>query len=120
VVVLSYATWKRLFGGSASALNGTIELNQKPYRIIGVMGPEFRWPRQVDVWAPLGLAPDAFREQNRFNESYFTAARMRPGVSVAQADSFIQMLAGRVRNNGTQGGAYAQSSQWGMFAVPMT
>src|SRR5438552_10732248 len=33
-VVLSHATWKRLFGGSASALGRTIELNQKPYRII--------------------------------------------------------------------------------------
>src|SRR5258706_446727 len=104
VVVLSHATWKRLFGGSESALGRSIELNQKPYRIIGVMGPEFRWPAQVDIWAPLGLPQDAFKEQNRFNESYFTAVRMRPGVSLTQANSFIQVLADRVRNNGSQSG----------------
>src|SRR5260370_22377618 len=109
VVVLSHATWKRLFGGSSSALGRTIELNQKPYQTVGVMGPEFRWPRQVDIWAPLGLPADAFTEQNRFNESYFAAARMRPGVSVTQANSFIQVLADRVRNSETPGGAYAPS-----------
>jgi predicted permease len=120
VVVLSYATWKRLYGGNPSVLGQAIELNQKPYRIIGVMGPEFRWPRLVDVWAPAGLGADAFREQNRFNESYFSVALMKPGVSLPQANSLIQVLADRVRNNGTGSGAYAKTSLWGMFAVPMT
>src|SRR5207302_1332142 len=55
VVVLSYAAWKRLFGGDASVLSKTIPLNERPYRIVGVMGPEFRWPRSVDIWTPLGL-----------------------------------------------------------------
>src|SRR5204863_6817024 len=68
VVVLAYATWKRLLGGDQSAVGRTIELNQKPYQIIGVMGPDFRWPRQVDLWAPLALPADTFTEDNRFNE----------------------------------------------------
>src|ERR1700692_3215472 len=55
VVVLAHGAWKRLFGGSSGVLGRTIELNQRPYEIIGVMGPEFRWPRQVDLWTPLGL-----------------------------------------------------------------
>jgi predicted permease len=119
-VVLSHATWKRLFGGSSSVLGRTIELNQKPYQIIGVMGPEFRWPRQVDLWAPLGLPADAYKEPNRFNESYFAVARMHPGMLLQQANALIQILVDRVRNNGTRSGAYAKDSAWGMFAVPMT
>lgn len=40
--VLSYAAWQRLFGGKASAAGATIELDEKPYRIVGVMGRDFR------------------------------------------------------------------------------
>ena len=120
VVVLSHAAWKRLFGGNPAILDKTIELNQKPYRIIGVMGPEFRWPRQVDLWTPLGLAADAYSENNRFNENYFAAARMNPGVSLPQANAFIHVLVDRVREANARINGYANSSQWGMFAVPMT
>ncbi len=120
VVVLAYPTWKRIFGGDPSAVGRTIELNQKPYRIVGVMGPDFRWPSQVDLWVPLGLSPQHLDEQNRFNEGLFAVARMKPGVSLAQGNALLQVLSDRVRNNGTRGGAYAKDSAWGMFAVPMT
>ena len=120
VVVLAHGAWKRLFGGNPGVLGKTIELNQRPYEIIGVMGPEFRWPRQVDLWTPLGLAPDAYSEQNRFNENYFTVARMNPGVSLPQANAYIQVLVDRVREANGRISGYARSSQWGMFAVPMT
>ena len=55
VVVLADAAWKRLYGGDPAIVGKTIELNQTPYQIIGVMGPEFRWPQQEDLWTPLGL-----------------------------------------------------------------
>ena len=53
--MLSFGAWKRLFGEDAGVLGRTIELNQLPYRIVGVMGPEFDWPANVDIWVPLGL-----------------------------------------------------------------
>jgi predicted permease len=120
VVVLSYAAWKRLFGGNPAVLDKTIELNQKPYRIVGVMGSEFRWPPQVDLWAPLGLAADAYSENNRFNENYFAVARMNPGVSLPQTNAFIHVLVDRVRQANARISGYAISSQWSMFAVPIT
>jgi hypothetical protein len=43
--------------GQDAGISRTIELNQKPYRVIGVMGPEFRWPASVDLWVPLGIPP---------------------------------------------------------------
>src|SRR5690242_18999866 len=64
VAVLSYAAWKRLFGQDPGVLGRTIELNQMPYRVLGVMGPEFRWSANVDVWVPLGLASDQYTERN--------------------------------------------------------
>jgi predicted permease len=120
VVVLSYAAWMRVFGGDPALVGKTVELNQTPYRVIGIMNPEFRWPRAVDLWAPIGLAPKDYTEGNRFNENYTGVARLRPNVSLARANAGIQMMSDRVRNNGTQGGKYAQDSQWGMFAVPFT
>jgi len=49
VAVLSFAAWKRLFGQDPTVLGRVIELNQMPYRIVGVMGPEFRWPADVEL-----------------------------------------------------------------------
>ena len=120
VVVLSYAAWKRLFGADASVLSKTIPLNERPYRIVGVMGPEFRWPRSVDLWTPIGLPRDSFTEQNRFNESYNAFARMRPGMPFEQANALVQLLADRYRRTGSQGATYAKDSLWGMFAIPFT
>ena len=120
VVVLSFAAWKRLFGQDASVLGRAIELNQVTYRVVGVMGPEFRWPANVDLWIPLGLAPDAFSPQNRFNESYDAVLRMKPGITFEQANAWVRVLSDRVRNDGTQAGAYAKDSLWGMFIVPFT
>ena len=54
VVVLAYATWSRLFGRDSGVVGRTITLDQRPYRVVGVMGPEFRWPAGVEVWTPLG------------------------------------------------------------------
>ncbi|MGA3039672.1 MAG: ABC transporter permease, partial [Bryobacteraceae bacterium] len=119
-VVLSYAAWKRLFGQDAGAIGRSIELNQLSYRIVGVMGPEFRWPVDVDLWVPLGLANSQYTENNRFNESYNAMARLKPGLAFASANAFVEVLGSRVRNNGTQGGAYATDAAWGMFLLPFT
>jgi putative ABC transport system permease protein len=120
VVVLSYGAWKRLFGQDAGVLGRTMELNQKQYRIVGVMGPEFNWPAKTDVWVPLGLADSLHQPGNRFNESYNAVVRMKPGVRVEQANAWVQVLNERVRNDGTRFGGYAKDSLWGMFLVPFT
>lgn len=119
-VVLSFAAWKRLFGQDAGVVGRSIELNQLTYRIVGVMGPEFRWPVNVDLWAPLGLADSQYTEGYRFNESYQAMARLKPGLEFPAANAFVDVLSSRVRNNGTRGGGYARNSKWGMFLMPFT
>ncbi len=120
VVVLADAAWKSVFGGDPKILGRAIDLNGKPYRVIGVMPAGFRWPVQADLWAPLGLGPADMAEDNRFNESYFAVARLRPGIALERANAAARMLSDRVRNNGTRGGAYAKDSKWGIFCVPIT
>jgi predicted permease len=118
--VLSFAAWKRLFGEDAGVVGRSIELNQTPYRIVGVMPADFRWPADIDLWVPLGLADSLYTENNRFNESYQAVARLRPGVPFASANAFAGVLSDRVKSNGTGGGAYAKDAAWGMFLLPFT
>lgn len=120
VVVLSFAAWKRLFGQDARVLGRTIELNQLPYRVIGVMGPEFRWPANTDIWVPIGLPDKAHDPGNRFNENFNAVVRLKPGASLDQAGAWVQVLNNRVRGDGTRLGGYAKDSMWGMFLVPFT
>jgi predicted permease len=118
VIVLSDAAWKRVFGGNPGIVGKSVTLSDAPYRVIGVMGPEFRWPRQTDLWTPLGLAPAAYAEDNRFNEAFFGFARVRAGVPFARANAYIHVLADRLLGGGSRGAAYARDSAWGMFAEP--
>jgi predicted permease len=118
-VVLAYRAWQQWFGGDPSVIGQTIQLDQQPYRVIGVMGPEFYWPNpQVDLWAPLGLAPGDFDVKNTFNENYLAVARLQPGVSSAQASAWVNVLSRRVVENPAS--TYAKDSQWGMFLMPLT
>jgi len=118
-VVLSYGTWKRWFGGDATAIGRTIQLNQEPYRIVGVMPANFAWPNaQIELWAPLGLDSKAYDISNTFNENYLSVARLQPGVSFAQASAYMNILSQRVANNPAT--AFAKTAEWGMFLMPLT
>ena len=118
-VVLAYNTWKSIFGGDSDIVGRSVQLNQQPYKIIGIMGPEFQWPSQTDLWAPLGLAPNAFVINNVFNENYFAVARLQAGVKLSNAAAFLSMTSQRVSDDPrTQG--YPKASGWGLFAVPFT
>lgn len=116
VAVLSFGTWKRLFGGDRAILERTIELNKTPYRVIGVMASDFRWPSEADIWIPIGLQPQEYGPDNRFNEYYFVVARLAPGVSYARAASVVAGLSKRVLDQAP----YARGSQWSMVIEPLT
>ena len=118
-IVLAYGTWKRWFGADASVIGRTIQLNQEPYRIIGVMGPDFQWPNpQVELWAPMGLDPKEYSVDNTFNENYFSVARLQPSVSFAQASAYMNILNQRVYDNPAT--AFSKTGQWSMFLMPLT
>lgn len=116
-VILSYNTWRTIFGGDSDVVGRSVEFNQQPYKIIGVMGPEFQWPSQTDLWAPLGLAPDAFDISNIFNENYLAIARLQPDAQFSNASAFLALTSQRVGDDPRTKG-YPKASEWGLFAVP--
>lgn len=118
-VILAHHTWTRLFGADATITGRTIQLNLQSYKVVGVMGPEFDWPNQADLWTPLGLSQADLAPDNRFNESYFAVARVAFGTSFAQARSYVDLLTQRDIQHDPQG-SYAKSSGWGIFVIPLT
>ena len=119
VAVLTYDTWQNLFGGDPAIVGKPIRLNREDYRVVGVMGPDFEWPRRTQLWIPLGLAASEFSPDNYFNESLFVVARTRPEVSQAQAEAFVRMLTQRLIRAYPQN-TYAKDLGWGMFVLPFT
>jgi predicted permease len=96
VVVLAHDAWLRLFGGDPGVVGRTLELNQQPYQIIGVMGRDFHQPRAASLWVPLALPPPAFALPNWFNGSVVVMARMQSAISFAQAEAWLKWDAERV------------------------
>ena len=119
-VVLSYATWKRRFGGDPAVVGRTLLLNQESYQVVGVMSPNFNWPNQAELWVPIALASgDYFDNKLRYNEYLFSVARLRPGVTAAQASSYLALRSSQhIASEGQN--SYGQVSGWGMFCLPLT
>jgi predicted permease len=119
VVILTYGTWQRIFGSDPHVLGRTMELDSEPYRIVGVLGPEYYLPPQVDIWVPYGLAADAYDPvKNRHSQSYVTLARLVPGVSFERAAAYVKVMAEQILEREDQNGR-ARASGWGMFLMPL-
>ena len=84
VVVLSYPFWQRYYLGDPSVVGRTIQFVHKPYKIVGVMPPRFRWG-EADVYMPLKVTSDP-------NIYFGGSLKLRPGVTVAQANAELQPL----------------------------
>jgi len=83
-VLLSDGLWRRRFGGDRNIIGQTIELNDSPFVVIGVMPASFQYPtRDYQAWVPLVVDPRELTRQE--TQNYEAVARLRPGVTVAQA-----------------------------------
>jgi len=96
VVVISYALWQRRFGGTADAVDRKITLNGKPATIVGIMPAGFTYPYDCEVWTPLPLNPTEERRDNRFVE---VVSRLKPNVSLVQAQTEMDTINQRLVQN---------------------
>jgi predicted permease len=97
VVVLSDALWRRTFHADANILGQSINLDSKPYTVVGVMPSAFRYPQQSELWTPLGL-PSSFLT-NYDDTSLRILARLKPGVSLAQARAQMNAIESRIAHD---------------------
>jgi predicted permease len=85
-VVLTYGLWKRRYAGDPATVGKTILLDAKPYAVLGVLPSWFDYPdTRVQVWLPVYHEVAAEDMHSRGNHRFLVTARLRRGVTVAQA-----------------------------------
>jgi putative ABC transport system permease protein len=93
VALLSDRIWRRRFSADPGIVGKTIQLGSAPYTVIGVMPTSFRWPDLVEIWTPLAMPSSALNDwKNRYLR---VVARLKPGVTIEQAQAEMNALAER-------------------------
>lgn len=98
VVVLSHSLWQRHFRSDSSIVGQTIQLDAIPYQVIGVLPDSFDFSipeyfETRDLWTPAVLTHD---EADRGHKYLSVIARLKPGVSLTQAEQNMQVVTARL------------------------
>jgi putative ABC transport system permease protein len=92
VAIISYGFFQRRFGGARSALNSTVQLEDRSFTIIGVFPPGFSFPYEADFWIPFVIdASDRARD-------FAVYGRLRDGVTRSLAQQALDRVSGEIRD----------------------
>jgi len=92
-VILSYGLWKEMFAKDPNILGKDLRLSSVPYKIIGVMPESFGGlDPKTKFWVPFAFKPEQTSDDARHSNSWNMFARLKPGVTVAQAQERIDAL----------------------------
>jgi putative ABC transport system permease protein len=95
VVVLNYRLWQQRYGGERSIIGRNILLNGEKYTVVGVMPAGFQYlDSHIDLWVPIGFTSEGLASSTRHYLKVI--GRMKPGVTVAQANAEIQTISQRI------------------------
>jgi putative ABC transport system permease protein len=105
--LLGHGTWVRRYGGDPRVVGRRLELNGRPYQIVGVLPASFSLPHEVvptvgnaadaDIVLPFPQGPNAAQTRNR--EDYNIVGRLKPGASVVQAQREMDTVTARLRRD---------------------
>lgn len=93
VVVISYGFWQRKFGGNPHVVGTSLSLSNEPYTIVGVLGRSFVTDPAADLWVPFQIDPNS----TNLGHYFLVAGRLRPGVTLAQANAQLKLAANQYR-----------------------
>ncbi|HUJ43160.1 MAG TPA: ABC transporter permease [Opitutaceae bacterium] len=102
VLVLSEAFWRRRFGGDPAIVGRDVELNRHPFTIVGIVPAAFHGTMSgliCDFWAPASMHKEVANFgslENRDDRWLHTQARLRPGVTIARAQTVVDTLGARL------------------------
>ena len=98
IAVLSDGLWRRRFGGDPALVGKTIPLEGGAYEVAGIMPPGFEYPigspRPTELWVPYVVPANERTRNPSFRSIYLTSiARLKPGVSLQQAQANMDQIA---------------------------
>jgi putative ABC transport system permease protein len=111
VVILGHALWQSRFGSDPGIVGKSLTLNNQSYTVVGVMSPNFQFPvgfgylgkvlnDPVDLYVPLAATS---AETGRGNYSFFAIGRLKPGVTINQAQAEMSTIEGRLEQQYPEG-----------------
>lgn len=107
VVVISHALWTEWFGRDPSVIGRTYDVSEKRRTIVGVMGPEFRFPRNdTMLWISETIRPADIKTPGRFGANL--VGRLAPGATLSSAANELTTLAARLPERFGGPAAYAR------------
>jgi predicted permease len=111
-VILTYKYWKEHYASDPNVVGRTMTLDGSPYTIVGVMGPQMQKPTYAKIWTPLGLTAEeaAIRGEHHF----LTIGRLKPGVTVQQAQAEMNTISERLERMYP-----ADDKGWGALVLSM-
>jgi putative ABC transport system permease protein len=118
VVLLTHGLWQRRFGSDPTAIGKTVTIDDRPFTIVGILPPEFRFIRffrggEFELWMPLALEPS---QLSRAEHSVSVYGRLKPGITLAQAAAEMDTINRRLaqqypETNKDVGGPGSQSGR---------
>lgn len=124
-VILSNGFWQRHFGADASVIGRTLTLNGSEFTVVGVMPADFSLNKEVmpavngiqnaDLLVPLPMNESA--RANRGNEDFNIFARLKPGITIVQAQAEMDVIADRMKQQ--YPGNYPPSGGLTISVVPL-
>lgn len=115
-VVISESLWRNTLGANPNILGQTIRLNDEQYNVIGVMPKSFSYPLSTSaapqIWGCLQW--DAKERAVRGSHNYAAIGRLKPGVSIQQAQSELSTVASQLEKEYP-----ADNTGWGALLVPL-
>ena len=104
-LIIGDALWRRQFSANAAELGSTVRLNGESFILVGVMPPGFNFPDSTELWIPPRFAvpehplqPQEDPSSSRGTHYFDTYARLRSGVSLAQAQAEVTTLLQQIAN----------------------
>lgn len=96
VVMLSHTQWQQKHAGDPAVIGKMLRINGTNYEIIGILPPQFRFLNErPQVWLTMCFSDDDKREDRKHNNNQNMIARLRPGVSLAEAQAELDVVNSR-------------------------
>jgi len=113
VAILTYGLWVRRFGADPAIVGRPIDLSGVPYTVVGVMREDFAFPyREYQIYLPFSFDPKTLVD--RMDYSFLSVARLKPGVSIEQAQAEMEVLSAQIEREHPR-----EAEGIGALAVPM-
>ncbi|MCM3902798.1 MAG: ABC transporter permease, partial [Pyrinomonadaceae bacterium] len=113
VVMLSYRLWQRRYGGEQSVLGRELLLNGEKYTVVGVMPAGFQFMESyIGLWVPIAFTSETLAQRGGHYLTVF--ARMKPGVTLAQANADIQTIQQRIAHDHPD-----EAGRLGAYVMPL-